>query len=165
MFSELSLYNILPYFGQKYTKKRWHRNPGLFWRVFGRNMGQLTLSELNFETIFGIPPWRDPLRPAIWKSDYFFHLLPLLFSFFRSFVRTKKQFYGRKVTLFCYSHPMARKKPQKPEKRWVRCKMKRANGQVRSCKVIRIWKYLYNTQPVIQKLLTKLHVNRANSPE
>ena len=104
----------------------------------------------------------------------FYFWLLLVFSKFYILCANKKKVLWEKTALFCYSHPMALDKLQKPWKGWARCKMKRPNGQTRPgqvrsgqarpCKVIWIWKYIYNIQHAIQKLPTKFCVNRAIEP-
>ena len=66
---ELGTY-FTPILAEKKTpKKLWNRDPDLFWRFFGQNMGQI-LSKFNSETIFGIlSSWRTfkiPSMKEIW---------------------------------------------------------------------------------------------------
>ena len=66
-----------------------------------------------------------PILKKIWNLFFDIHSIFKISFLVRE---PKKQFYGRKMSLFCYLHPMAREQLQIPGKSWVRWKMIRPIG-------------------------------------
>ena len=106
------------------------------------------------------------------KLDWnFIFGLPLVFSkFYVLCTNQKKLFCGRKwhcrVTYIPW-YGISSENLEKVEfgAKWNALMVRSAGpGQVRSCKVIWNWKYIYNIQCAIQKPPTKFHVNGAIEP-
>ena len=142
-----------PCFNRRYPRSSWTRDYGIFWRFFGQHMGQI-ICKFNSETIFRIPSSRRSfsspnmnvgLKLCCWHHLVFLKLYILCANQKGSFLWEQND-----IVLLLTSHgkglaPKTWKKVEFGAKWYALMICTQApgqirSGQVRSCKVIWIWK-------------------------